>query len=278
MARDYGGEGEPILLLHGGPGVPDYLAPVAEMLVPRYRAVTFDQRGVGGSTAESHRYEPEDYLEDVDAVRRHLDAGSIHLFGHSWGGLLAQLYLARYPARVRSLFLASSSPGVGSQWKSNEQEVFRFNRRRAGALGFAAMGWWQLVMALPGPLGDAGARRLMRRVWANYFPEPQKAPPADSEWLRGVRSEALRSTPRALRRAPETLLERVTKAPAIPILVLFAADDIYETAAEALRSRFPEARYVRLEESGHLPWLQVPGRFRQVLSEFYGLDAMGEAE
>jgi proline iminopeptidase len=257
VARDYAGEGEPILLLHGGPGVPDYLAPAAEMLVPRYRAVTFDQRGVGGSTAKSHRYEPEDYLENVDAVRRHLDAESIHLFGHSWGGLLAQLYLARYPSSVRSLFLASSSPGVGSQWKRNEQEVFGFNRRRAGALGFAAMGWWwrrrQLVMALPGPLGDAGARRLMRRVWANYFPEPRNAPPADPAWLRGVRSEALRSTPRALRRAPETLLDGVTTALAIPILVLFAADDIYETAAEVLRSRFPEARHLRLEQSGHLP-------------------------
>ena len=47
--RDFGGEGEAIMLLHGGPGVPDYLAPVADMLGPRYRAITFDQRGVGSS-------------------------------------------------------------------------------------------------------------------------------------------------------------------------------------------------------------------------------------
>jgi len=87
--RDFGGQGEVVVLLHGGPGVPDYLRPVAEMLEPRYRAVTFDQRGVGSSVASQHRFELEDYLGDLDAVRQRLGVASVHLFGHSWGGLLA---------------------------------------------------------------------------------------------------------------------------------------------------------------------------------------------
>src|SRR3954463_10905794 len=94
--RDTGGAGPVILVLHGGPGCPDYLAPVAAMLPPGVRAVTFDQRGVGGSPSACD-YRVEDYVADFDAVRAHLGVDHVPLLGHSWGGLLAQLYLARHP-------------------------------------------------------------------------------------------------------------------------------------------------------------------------------------
>ena len=54
--RDHPGEGTPVVLLHGGPGVPDYLEPVAQMLAPPHRAITFDQRGVGASACLNDRY------------------------------------------------------------------------------------------------------------------------------------------------------------------------------------------------------------------------------
>jgi pimeloyl-ACP methyl ester carboxylesterase len=41
-------DGEPLLLLHGGPGVPDYLQAATTPLLPRYRCISFDQRGTGG--------------------------------------------------------------------------------------------------------------------------------------------------------------------------------------------------------------------------------------
>jgi proline iminopeptidase len=271
--RDFGGHGEPVVLLHGGPGVPDYLAPVAEMLEPRYRALTFDQRGVGSSVATQHRYELDDYLGDLEAVRQGLGLASIHLFGHSWGGLLAQAYFQRFPDRVRSLFLSSPSAGLGEQWKTTQREVFRFNRRQAGAVGFAAMGLWQALMFMPQPLGDAGARRLMRRVWRNYFRDGREALPASEEWLSGVRSEAMLATAKALGRVPAETLNGLARAPQIPILVLYGQNDIYETAHQVLRSRFPEAKHVFLEDSGHLPWLRDPARFRDVISDFYGITA-----
>jgi pimeloyl-ACP methyl ester carboxylesterase len=42
---------------------------------------------------------------------------SWHVLGHSWGGLLAQAYIAAYPEKVTSLVLSSSSLGVGRDWK-----------------------------------------------------------------------------------------------------------------------------------------------------------------
>lgn len=269
--RDFGGEGEAIMLLHGGPGVPDYLAPVADMLGPRYRAITFDQRGVGSSVVSQPRYELDDYLGDLEAVREGLGFSSVHLFGHSWGGLLAQAYAQRFPDRVRSLFLSSPSAGFGEQWKATQRETLGFNRRRSGLWGFAAMGLWQSLMFLPQPLGDAGARRLMRRVWRNYFRDPSEAPQPNEAWLRGVRSEAMIVTARALGRVPAETLDGLARAPRIPIEVLYGQDDIYETAAEVTRTRLPQAKFVLLEDSGHLPWLQAPVRFKEELTGFYGI-------
>lgn len=40
----------PVVLLHGGPGLLDYLSPVAEMIADLRRVHRYDQRGVGGST------------------------------------------------------------------------------------------------------------------------------------------------------------------------------------------------------------------------------------
>jgi proline iminopeptidase len=95
------GAGKTILLLHGGPGVPDYLEPVAAMLAPRYRVARYDQRGVGKSLALNGSYSLEEHLADLDAVRSYLGVPQLHLFGHSWGGLLAQLYWSKHPRAHR---------------------------------------------------------------------------------------------------------------------------------------------------------------------------------
>jgi proline iminopeptidase len=76
------GEGAPILLLHGGPGCPDYLEPVAAPLAGR-RVIRFDQRGVGEATAKNGRFGIDDHLNDIEAVREHYRIERWHLFGHS---------------------------------------------------------------------------------------------------------------------------------------------------------------------------------------------------
>ena len=42
-------DGEPLLLLHGGPGVPDYMQAATAPILPGFRCISFDQRGTGAS-------------------------------------------------------------------------------------------------------------------------------------------------------------------------------------------------------------------------------------
>jgi proline iminopeptidase len=260
---------DPVILLHGGPGVPDYLAGVAELLAPRLRVIRYDQRGTGRSVDHDGRFGLAEHLEDLEAIRAAHGFERVGLFGHSWGGTLAQLYARRHPERVAKMFLCDSGIGLGKDWKEMEKAVMAHNRSRGGKFGFALMGLYQLVSMLPGGPGDIGARRLMALVWRNYFDPPSSAPPPGVSWLEGVRSEPMHGTRRAAIEAEASLLNGIALPSCTQILILFGSDDIYGATAERLFARYPDARHVVLENTGYLPWLQNPEAFRSELCAFF---------
>ncbi len=102
--------GTPLLVLHGGPGVPhDYLEPL-EALADERPIVFYDQLGCGNS---DHPDDPalwtvERYIQEVGEVRDALGLERIHLLGQSWGGALATSYvLDAKPGGVESLILSA---------------------------------------------------------------------------------------------------------------------------------------------------------------------------
>ena len=80
-------DSEPLLLLHGGPGVPDYLQAATAPILPGFRCISFDQRGTGASACRDGRYDLAAYLDDIAAIRTWAGVASWHVLGHSWGGL-----------------------------------------------------------------------------------------------------------------------------------------------------------------------------------------------
>ena len=267
--RTRGGSGETVVLLHGGPGCPDYLQPVAQLLPAHLRVVTFDQRGVGGS-AGARTFALEDYLSDIEAVRRHLGVERIHLLGHSWGGLLAQVYANKFPQRVASIVLTNSAAGVGNHWRQLEREVMAYNRKRSGPAGFIVMGLWAALMVLPGRVRNLAGRRLLKRVWRNYFPDNVSAPDADAAWLNGASSTAAVKTTAAIKAADTNVLDGLGSRLGVPALLVYGEHDIYSASKAFVEKRFLPAYHVTtLKDCGHLPWLQAPGAFALLLRDFY---------
>jgi len=107
------GEGHAVVLLSGGPGLShEYLQPLRS-LASDAQLVFFDQRGTGRSDkANLQDYTVEANVEDVEQLRRELQLDSFILFGHSWGGMLAQAYALKYPAHVSKLILADTFSSV----------------------------------------------------------------------------------------------------------------------------------------------------------------------
>ena len=123
--RDVGDGGVPLLALHGGPGFPhDYLESL-EGLADRRRVVFYDQLGCGHSDRpdDDSLWTVERFVDEVEAVREALALEHFHLFGSSWGGMLAMQYaLDRRPPQVASLILCSS-PASMVRWVEGCNEL-----------------------------------------------------------------------------------------------------------------------------------------------------------
>jgi proline iminopeptidase len=100
-------EGFPALFLHGGPG--SRTRPLHRRFFdPRfYRIVLFDQRGCGRSTplGRTEDNTTRHLVEDIEALRSHLGAERLMLFGGSWGATLALAYATAHPQRVAAIVL-----------------------------------------------------------------------------------------------------------------------------------------------------------------------------
>jgi len=105
------GEGEPLLLIPGfGSSIPVYWANLPE-LSRHFRVIAFDPRGAGRSDAPAGDYTMEVFADDAVAVLDAADEASAHVFGTSFGGMVAQHMALLHPQRVRRLVLGCTTPG-----------------------------------------------------------------------------------------------------------------------------------------------------------------------
>ena len=108
------GRGEPLVVMHGGPGAShDYFLPYLLPLARHNKVIFLDERGSGRSQklADPRGYTIESMVEDLEAARKALNLGKINLLGHSYGGALVQAYALKYQKNLRHLIL-------GSTWSS----------------------------------------------------------------------------------------------------------------------------------------------------------------
>ena len=102
------GQGQPCLVVHGGPGAGSYslehlgLQPLESTL----QLIYLDQRGSGRSaSAPRARYGLARQVQDMEELRQRLGLPQWVLLAHSFGGVLATAYAQRYPDRVAGLIL-----------------------------------------------------------------------------------------------------------------------------------------------------------------------------
>ena len=108
---DWGGDGQPLLALHGLASSAHWYDIVARLLRHRYRIIAPDQRGHGQTTQAGSGYDWHTLSDDLAALLDHV-RGEIPSFrdpvvalGHSWGGHVVSNFAAHYPDRVRRIVM-----------------------------------------------------------------------------------------------------------------------------------------------------------------------------
>ena len=108
------GKGEPMIIVHGGPGMAhNYLLKPFSQLADNNKLIFYDQRGNGLSDEfkKGEKVTVDDLVEDLECLRKEFGIEKMQLVGQSWGAIIAINYSAKYPQNVKKLFLLEPAPG-----------------------------------------------------------------------------------------------------------------------------------------------------------------------
>jgi proline iminopeptidase len=255
------GTGPPVVCLHGGPGLWDYLAPLAALLDDTFTVVRFDQRGCGRSDGDGP-FTIAQAVDDVDEVRAALGFDQWAIAGHSWGAELAIRYAARHPDRTTAVaYIAGVGAGNGFR-DAHRAEL----KRRLGP----DMERLEELSAIPAgdrtPEQDREAALLQWRT--DFSPGPAAIEHARAQWdLRPPGAAINHTANRQLWGDRETEDLCVTAARVTcPVTLLCGADDPRPwTATGSLLAALPDARRIVFDHAGHAPWAERPADIRRVI-------------
>lgn len=236
-----GGDGPPLLFLHGAAGAGHWL-PFMDELAKRYTVIVPEHPGFGSSGTPN-------WLRDIgDLAYFYLDylasrsLKDVHLVGNSLGGWIACEMAVRSCERLRSLTLVSPA-GIQVPGLPPRGDTFLWSPEQAARNLYHDQSFAEAALAAP--VDDAEIDRRARNAlttallaWEPRFFNPQLA-----KWLHRIE---------------------------IPTLVLWGEEDRVFPAAYGTEfaNRIPGARLVTFDGCGHLPHVERAKRFVSTVVEF----------
>ena len=244
------GDGTPILFIHGHPFNQSMWDLQVTALSWKYRVITFDLRGYGGSEVPAVEATTlETMAADINALLDHLNIPKAIVAGLSMGGQIAMAFADLYPQRLSGLVLAATFP------QADTPEAAK--ARLAMADRFLNQG-----CVLPGgemlpKLIAPASLKENPEIAVDVFTMIARTPPAGA-------AAALRG--RAQRKDYTESLSRIT----VPTLIAVGTEDSYISieVANQMHHSIPNSRLEVFEGIGHLPNLEAADRFNAVLHDF----------
>ena len=249
IAYDVAGSGPPVLLLHAGIGDRRMWDAQVPAFAEHFTVIRYDARGFGESRKPDASFSP---YADAIALLDHLDISRAHLVGVSMGSHTAIEAAIAAPDRVSALVAGAARTGTPVS-----------PALRAG---------WDRVDELYEAGDIAGAVEYELRMWVDG---PDRGPEAvDSEMRERVREmnaalfvrdddagETIPLDPPAAERLGEI---------SAPTLIVYGDKDVLDVrqAAGPLAATIPDARLAVIPEAAHLPQMERPELFNEIVLGF----------
>ena len=256
---DFGGEGQPVLLLHGLAGHAGEWAQTASWLTGRCRVLALDARGHGRSERAPEDVSRAAQVADAAFVIEQLGLAAVVLVGQSVGGLPALSLAADRPDQVRGLVLIEASPAGGGTMPAEASQVGEALRQ------------WPVPFASRAEALDFFERRFGSRMAAEAWVDGLEQR-EDGWWPRFEVDLMVRTLREAVVKPSWQEWERI----ACPTLVVRGSDgELDAHLAQEMIDRLPRATLVEIAGAGHDVHLDKPREWCRALSDF--LDSLGVA-
>ncbi|WP_295668853.1 alpha/beta fold hydrolase [uncultured Mucilaginibacter sp.] len=245
------GKGEPVVLIHGHPFDHTMWYPQVVALSDTYKVVTPDLRGYGKSPLPSPgKTKFEDYATDMLHLLDYLEIGRFHLAGLSMGGQIIMEMFRQAPDRIRSLIFADTFASLDTP------EVKQGRYDAADRLEREGM--------------DTYANEVIYKMMK---PEHVKSMPEAAGFvIKMMKATSPAGAATALRARAERIdyLSDVFPKIKIPTLIIVGRQDEFTPVAmaETMQQNLQNGILVVIDDAGHMPNLEHPDEFNQVVLEF----------
>jgi proline iminopeptidase len=257
------GEGLPLLIHHGGPGldhsvIAPHLGPLSEHL----RLICYDHRGSGRSARPQSQdsYHIDRFVADVAGVAKGLGLDRFALLGHSFGGIVALNFALAYPDVLTHLILVCSPT---SHDFIDEVEAALPDYLDAEALS-------ELSSLQDSEPSDHVIRRSLELLAPVYFRDPGRVSELGLDSVRfGPQTQVVWDSLEGFDLRPR--LSEIQ----VPTLVIAGAYDrsVNPERAREAADALPQGKLVVMEGSGHYPFIEEPESFLSAVLEFLGFKA-----
>jgi proline iminopeptidase len=254
------GEGLPLLVHHGGPGldhtvIAPHLGPMAQHLC----VICYDHRGSGRSTRPrgAHPYRIDHFVADMEGVATSLGLERFALLGHSFGGIVALNFALAHPGVVSHLILVCSP--------TSHQFIDDVEAALPDCLDADALS--ELSSLQESEPSDYVMRRGLELLAPIYFRDPGRVSELCLDSVRfGPETQAVWDSLDGFDLGPRL---REIQVPTLVIAGAYDRSVTPEQAREAANA-LPQGKLLVMENSGHYPFVEEPEAFLSAVLGFLG--------
>ena len=268
--RVVGKGNEPVVLINGGPGfTSDYLADDLTTMSRNHSLLVYDQRGIGRSTLvrDATALDAQRYVEDLEAIRKHLGLEQLTLLGHSWGVVPATLYAMQYPQRVRRVILVATIPPERSGLDR------AFQAMAAARDGATLRRMEELSRIRQANPDDLAACREYYKLWFTPFFGAGNPPSRMKGNVCAGSAESLKNKQNVDKFTFASLgnwdwTTSLVNAVVPTLLIHGDRDPLPIESARKWAAAMPNARLLEMKGIGHFPYVEAPDVFFPAVDRF----------
>jgi len=252
------GQGPPLVLIHGGPGIDHRVFhPDMSLLAQHHKLIYYDLRGhyMSSEPDDPNAYGLEQDARDLEALCRALGLESWDVLGFSYGGAVALKYASLFPKQVRRLIVCSTPVGMTIEEFQQHSRAHPLSQVIAQARTPEERRelFWRLYFHKPLRPESLRYQELVQQ--AHDTRKNQRV-------LAGYRDEKLKNEWNLLMQAPPQI--------ELPTLFILGRHDYLISLERAQRwvAHFKQAKIAIFDESSHHPFIDEPEAFARLVSAF----------